>query len=76
MTVTQDAFRRKWSPAATLTLLPGAASAHASEGGFVLLLPTGAYITAGSISVAATVLLLAFLPDRWLAALAEAGVPE
>ncbi|MCB1359447.1 MAG: hypothetical protein KDK53_24030, partial [Maritimibacter sp.] len=69
MTVTQDAFRRKWSPAATLTLLPGAASAHASEGGFVLLLPTGAYITAGSISVAATVLLLAFLPDRWLAAL-------
>ncbi|MEM8775220.1 MAG: hypothetical protein AAGF53_09310 [Pseudomonadota bacterium] len=36
--------------------------AHASEQGFVLLLPTDIYIAAGVTSVAATVVLLAFLP--------------
>jgi len=41
---------------------PGAALAHASEQGFVLLLPTDVYITAGAASVALTVLLLTVLP--------------
>jgi len=42
------------------------ALAHASEQGFVLLLPTDAYILAGAASVALTVLLLAVLPGRVL----------
>lgn len=41
---------------------PDAVLAHASEQGFVLLLPTDVYITAGAVSVALTVLLLAVLP--------------
>jgi hypothetical protein len=41
-----------------------AAQAHASEQGFVLLLPTDAYIAAGGAVVALTVLLLAVLPGR------------
>jgi len=36
--------------------------AHASEQGFVLLLPTKAYISAGVAAVALTVLMLAFVP--------------
>ena len=40
--------------------------AHASEGGFVLLLPTDLYIAGGVTAVAATVVLLALLPG-WLA---------
>ncbi len=35
---------------------------HAAEQGFVLLLPTGIYITAGTLAVCATILLLAVLP--------------
>lgn len=42
------------------------ALAHASEQGFVLLLPTDAYVLAGAASVALTVLLLAVLPGRVL----------
>lgn len=38
------------------------ALAHTSEQGFVLLLPTDVYISAGVITVAVTVLLLAILP--------------
>lgn len=45
-------------------MLPGAARAHASEQGFVLLLPTDVYIMAGGASVALTVLLLALMPAR------------
>lgn len=44
--------------------MPGKAMAHASEQGFVLLLPTQAYIMAGTATVALTVLLLAILPGR------------
>lgn len=55
-------------------LLPGAAWAHASEGGFVLLLPTDLYIAGGVAAVAATVLLLALLPGR-LAERLFAAVP-
>lgn len=45
-------------------LLPGRVLAHASEQGFVLLLPTDVYITAGVASVALTVILLALTPAR------------
>ena len=48
--------------------MAGPAHAHASEQGFVLLLPTGIYILAGTTSVALTVFLVAVLPDRTLAA--------
>ncbi|MCB1339689.1 MAG: hypothetical protein KDK24_01220 [Pseudooceanicola sp.] len=59
---------RKRGLAIPLALLPGAADAHASEQGLVLLLPTDFYIAAGTASVAATVLLLAALPDTWVSA--------
>jgi hypothetical protein len=42
--------------------IPAAAWAHASEKGFVLLLPTGYYIAGGTLAVAASFLLLLFLP--------------
>ncbi|MDZ7708771.1 MAG: hypothetical protein U5K36_00605 [Roseovarius sp.] len=45
-------------------VMAGRAQAHATEQGFVLLLPTGAYIAAGGATVALTVLLLAVLPGR------------
>lgn len=47
-----------------LLIAPGSALAHASEQGFVLLLPTNAYIAAGVATVALTVLLLALVPAR------------
>ncbi len=46
------------------TTLPGTAFAHASDQGFVLLLPTDIYITAGVAVVALTVAALFLLPDR------------
>ncbi len=48
--------------AVKLALLPTAASAHVSEQGFVLLLPTEAYSAAGVAVVALTVLLLFAVP--------------
>jgi hypothetical protein len=51
--------------AAIITLaLSGSVLAHASEQGFVLLLPTDIYITAGVASVALTIVLIAVLPER------------
>lgn len=50
-----------------LALPPGLLLAHAAEQGFVLLLPTDIYISAGGASVALTVVLLAALP-AWVAA--------
>ncbi|MGR3313435.1 hypothetical protein [Roseovarius indicus] len=47
---------------AVVALSAQAALAHASEQGFVLLLPTDVYIAAGGASVALTVVLLALLP--------------
>lgn len=44
-------------------LWPGAAAAHVSQQGFVLLLPTDFYAAAGVAVVAATALLLALLPQ-------------
>lgn len=46
-------------------VLPARAGrAHVSEQGFVLLLPTDVYISAGATCVALTVLVLTLLPDR------------
>lgn len=45
------------------------ATAHTSEQGFVLLLPTNVYISAGVMAVALSVLILAVLPDRLNASL-------
>lgn len=51
-----------------LLLIPAnAVLAHASEQGFVLLLPTDVYIMAGTVSVALTVVLLTVLPDQFVA---------
>jgi len=50
----------------TLIGFPGSALAHASEQGFVLLLPTDLYIGAGVAAVALTVLALVFIPARWI----------
>lgn len=47
-----------------LALMARALWAHASEQGFVLLMPTDVYIAAGGATVALTVVLLAVLPDR------------
>lgn len=54
---------------ATAVLAPNRVFAHASEGGFVLLLPTNIYIFAGVSSVALTVIFLAILPDKPLSRL-------
>ena len=64
-------FRLHSAPGAFLLLLmlvfpAGPVLAHASEQGFVLLLPTDAYVVAGAASVALTVLLLTVLPERAL----------
>lgn len=45
-----------------MPLVPGAASAHVSEQGFVLLLPTEAYTAAGVAAVVLTVLALFVVP--------------
>ncbi len=45
---------------------PLGAAAHVSEQGFVLLLPTGAYISAGVAVVALTVAALFALPERFV----------
>src|SRR6056297_2192094 len=60
---------RTVSVALILMFFAGAASAHASEQGFVLLLPTDVYIAAGGATVALTVVLLAVLPRRVAGAL-------
>ena len=46
-----------------LVFWAGSALAHASDQGFVLLLPTDIYIAAGGLTVALTVLLLVVLPS-------------
>ena len=51
------------------------ASAHASDRGYVLLLPTGHYIVVGAIAVAASFLALALLPSGSLGRLAATRLP-
>jgi len=65
MTVPQPSpLRKSVLVAIVAALAAGRADAHASEQGFVLLLPTDVYMTAGAASVALTVVLLAVLPPR------------
>lgn len=52
--------------AGALLVWPNRAVAHASEQGFVLLLPTGAYILSGTIAVIASILLVSVLTTRVL----------
>lgn len=47
-----------------MSLTPQSAAAHAAEQGFILLLPTGIYATAGTLTVIASILLLSFLPGQ------------
>ena len=49
-----------------LAALPVEALAHASEQGLVMLLPTEFYTLGGTLAVAASILLLAFLPVKAL----------
>lgn len=50
-------------------LWPGMALAHAGQGGFVLLLPTGIYTAAGVVAVGASILLVTLLPARFVVGL-------
>jgi hypothetical protein len=54
---------------------PAPALAHAGERAFVLLLPTGYYIAGGTLAVAATFLLLLFVPAAAFRRLAAARRP-
>ncbi|MCG6903333.1 MAG: hypothetical protein LJE68_11705, partial [Rhodobacter sp.] len=56
----------------TMIACPTAAFAHASEQGFVLLLPTDLYTGAGVAAVALTVVAQALVPARWLGRLFRA----
>jgi hypothetical protein len=47
-------------------VLPAPALAHTAERGFVMLLPTGYYLTGGALAVALSFTALALAPDRWL----------
>jgi hypothetical protein len=61
---------------AVLVLLACAspAFAHGSERGFVLLLPTGYYLAGGALAVAASFVLLGFVPAAWVERAARARV--
>ncbi|WP_442920827.1 hypothetical protein [Mesorhizobium sp. CCNWLW176] len=69
-----DAGRRPTSLLPTLTFLAciaiflntSPAFAHASDRGYVLLMPTGYYLTGGAMAVAASFLVLAVLPPALL----------
>ncbi len=50
--------------AAASLMLPLQALAHGSEGGIILLLPTGYYVLGSAFVVAMTFLLISLLPDR------------
>jgi hypothetical protein len=49
-----------------LALLPASAWAHAGERGVILLLPTGYAIAGGTLAVAASFIILSFIPDAWV----------
>lgn len=66
---------------AAVAMHPAPAFAHASDRGHVLLLPTGHYIAGAAFAVAASFLVLAFVPPQRLAAvwrgrLAVGSVPD
>lgn len=60
---------------AFLACCPDAALAHASERGFVLLLPTTHYLVGGALAVALTFVVLLFVPPRGLETLAARRLP-
>ncbi|MCX7304989.1 MAG: hypothetical protein NTV73_11745 [Hyphomicrobiales bacterium] len=57
---------------ALVALIPTPALAHASDRGFVLLLPTGHYLVGGALAVAATFVVLLFVSRQTLQRLAAA----
>jgi hypothetical protein len=57
-----------------LLLSSAEATAHSSERGHVLLLPTGYYAIGGALAVALSFAILAFLPAQRLIAVASGGV--
>lgn len=59
----------------TAGLAPTSAIAHASDRGFVLLLPTGHYIFGGAIAVAASFAVLLFVPQGVLSRLMAWRLP-
>jgi hypothetical protein len=61
--------------ALTVALMRTAAWAHGGDRAFVLLLPTGYYLLGGTLAVAATFLLLAFIPKGISDRLATARLP-
>lgn len=66
---------------ATLGLAAGAAAAHTSERGLVMLLPTGLYILGGALAVGLSFVILALVPSRgftWLTPLRwpVAAIPD
>ena len=76
----QDTKRLKFSFTGALSaialywlLSAGPAYAHASEQGFILLLPTDIYIMAGAATVALTLLLQAFIPAKTTKGLFRVG---
>jgi len=61
--------KRLFAACGILALLAGPAFGHAADQGFVLLLPTTAYITGGTIVVVATILFLFLLRSGQMARL-------
>lgn len=58
---------RRLLPVLTVLIAaPSTVLAHASEQGFVLLLPTGLYIASGCAAVSLSVLLVGVLPNAWV----------
>lgn len=52
--------------AALALLTSGTVLAHAGEGAYLQLLPTGSYLVGGALVVALSFVLMAWLPVRWL----------
>ena len=63
------AFLRGCALFVGIFMLPVEASAHASDSGIKLLLPTGYYLVGGTLAVAATVLIAALIPTASATAL-------
>ena len=61
--------------ALALALVAGAAAAHTSERGFVMLLPTGRYILGGALAVGLSFAVMAIVPSRAFAALTRLRWP-
>ena len=74
----RGAGRQAWIALALAVLAlstPEAALAHGAERGFVLLLPTGYYLIGGALAVAASFVLISFVPPAFIARAAQARLP-